>query len=259
MLANMLDDLWRKAVFFVGKIRRLNRFPWVTWSVDQREINYQEIMEMVASIQFGDIGLHREAGYLENLAISGFMIHAWIHTEDGYQGKIVEAISDGVLHRNYLYALYSDYTIILRPKNVTEEEKKGACKKAKQIVGTKYDTNFKFDIEEEIKYWSGMDENEARQHLIEGERWVKKYEPAFTCTEVAAYSWWHKREQLGLFRTKRMGKSVILADTFLNRGWDIAWMSNSVTPEVAKKLGVPEEGLLMIERYRQEHPVKPEK
>lgn len=254
MIANLIDSLWRKAVFFVGKIRRLNSFPWVTWSVEQHEINYQEIMEMVDKLQYGDVGLHREAGYLDNIAISGFMIHAWIHTEDGYQGKIVEAVSAGVLHRSYLYALYSDFTIIIRAKDVTEDERKGACKKAKQIVGSKYDPNFKFDIEKEIEYWSGKDEEEARNHLLEGEEWLKKFEPAFTCTEVAAYSWWHKREQLRLFRTKRMGKSVILADTFLNHGWEILWMSNSVTSAAAKELGVTEEGLLMIDEYRKLHP-----
>ncbi len=249
MIREFFHDLWVKAVFFVGKIRRLDKFPWVTWAVVTREIDYEEIMEMVDQLEYGDVGLHREAGYLENLAISGFMIHAWIHTEDGYTGKIVEAVSEGVLHRNYLYALYSDFTIILSPKNVTEEERKGACKKAKQIVGSKYDPDFKFDIEEEIKYWSGQNEEEARAHLKEGARWLKKYEPAFTCTEVAAYSWWHKREDLRLFRTKRLGKSVILADTFINHGWEIKWMSRSVTPETAKALGVPEEGLLMIEEY----------
>ncbi len=257
MFSDYIDNLWRRAVFFVGKIRRLNRFPWVTWAVEQHEVDFQEIMEMVDKIQYGDVGLHRDAGYLSNVAISGFMIHAWIHTEDGYVGKIVEAVSAGVLHRSYLYPMHSDYTIILRPKGVCENERKGACKKAKQIVGSKYDVNFKFDIEEEIKYWSGKDEVEARNHLLEGEKLVKEYEPAFTCTEVAAYSWWHRREQLRLFRTKRSGKSVILADTFLNDGWEIVWMSNSVTPESAKELGVPEEGLLMIERYRKAHPVKP--
>lgn len=254
-LFNFFNDCWRKTVFFFGKIRRLNKFPWVTWAVEQRAVDYQEIMEMVDKIQFGDVGLHRDAGYFSNVAISGFMIHAWIHTEDGYTGKIVEAVSEGVLHRSYLYPVYSDYTIILRPRNVNEEERKGACKKAKQIVGSVYDVDFKFDIEEEIKYWTGKDEDEARNHLLEGQTWVREYEPSFTCTEVAAYSWWHRREQLRLYRTKRMGKSVILADTFLNNGWEIVWMSNSVTVDAAKKLGVPEEGLLMIEKYRQQHPV----
>jgi hypothetical protein len=84
---------------------------------------------------------------------------------------------------------------------------------------------------------------------------LQNYEPAFTCTEVAAYSWWHKREDLRLYRTKRLGKSVILADTFLNNGWEIVWMSKSVTPETAEKYGVTEEGWLMIEKYRKQHPV----
>lgn len=250
-----LEDIWRKAVFFVGKIRRLDRFPWVTWAVEQHAVDFQEIMEMAKTIQYGDVGLHRDAGFLSNVVISGFMIHAWIHTEDGFTGKIVEAISAGVKHRSFLYPMHSDYTIILRPRDVNDEERKGACKKAKQIVGSKYDPDFKFDIEEEIKYWKGKNEEEARDHLLQGEKYVREFEPAFTCTEVAAYSWWHRREQLRLFRTKHRGKSVILADSFLNSAWEIVWMSNSVTPSIARELGLPEEGLLLVEKYRNEHPV----
>jgi hypothetical protein len=132
MSGSFFSNLWRRAVFFVGKIRRLDRFPWITWAEIEHRISFDEIMEMADKLQYGDVGLHRHADYLQNIAISGFMIHAWVHTEDGFTGKIVEAVSQGVLHRNYLYALYSDFTIILRPKNVSESERKGACLKAKQ-------------------------------------------------------------------------------------------------------------------------------
>ncbi len=257
MFSSFLSNLWRRAVFFFGKIRSLDRFPWVTWAEIDYTISYDEIMDMVERIQYGDVGLHRNAHYLQNIAISGFMIHAWIHTEDGWRGKIVEAVSQGVLHRNYLYALHSDYTIVLRPKNVSDNERKGACLKAKQIVGSKYDPFFKFDIEKEIEYWSGRDKEDAVAHLKAGEEFIRQYEPAFTCTEVAAYSWWHRREDLRLYRTERLGKSVILADTFLNNGWEIVWMSRSVTPETAAQLGLGEDGRLMIEKYLKEKPSNP--
>lgn len=251
MIRRFVDSLWRRLVFFFGKIRSLNHFPWVTWAEIDYSISYDEIMNITDKIQFGDVGLHRHDHYLQNIAISGFMIHAWIHTEDGFTGKIVEAVSEGVLHRNYLYGMHSDFTVILRPKNVTENERKGACLKAKQIVGSKYDPDFKFDIEKEIEYWSGKDKEDAVAHLREGQEYMQHFEPAFTCTEVAAYSWWHRREDLRLYRTERLGKTVILADTFLNNSWEIVWMSNSVTPEVAKDLGLGEEGVLMIKKYRE--------
>ena len=238
--------------FFVGKIRRLSAFPWVTWAVDECKLTYGEVMEPIPEIEIGDIGLHRQAGYLENIAITGFMIHAWVHTEPGYNGKIVEAISEGVLHRNYLYAMYTDYVMILTPRDVTEKDREYACKKAREIVGCKYDADFKFDIEKELEYFEGKDIEKARRHLEHGQKNLQKYDPEFACTEVASFAWWHKREQLRLFRTEKRGHTVILADTFLNHGWKIKWMSSTVTVESAKKLGASEEAILMIEEYLKE-------
>jgi len=254
MMLELCHDLWRKAVFLVGKIRKLDAFPWITWANEEHQVGYDEITEALPLIQYGDIGLHRYAGYLDNVAISGFMIHAWVHTEDGFQGKIVEAVSEGVLHRSPFYGMYADYTMILRPRNVTEKDRKGACKKAKQIVRAKYDVDFEFDIERELKYYQGQNRDAARGHLKKGSRWMKKYEPAFTCTEVAAYAWWHKRDDLGIHRTKHWGKSVVLGDTFVNPGWDIVWASRAVTPETARALGMPAQGVEMIAEYRKQHP-----
>lgn len=258
-LIEQYQELWRKSVFLVGKIRRLPVFPWVTWAVEDHSISYDEISEALPLIQFGDVGLHRYSGYLANLAISGFMIHAWVHTEQGMDGKIVEAVSEGVLHRSPFYGMYADYTIILRPKEVTELERKGACKKAKQIIGSAYDVNFKFDIGKELAYFrrrQGGNEELAKRHLEKGQPWIQKYHPAFTCTEVAAYSWWHRREALGIKRTKLRGKSVILGDTFLNPGWNIVWASKTVTADSAKALGLSGAGLDLIADYRRQHPVK---
>lgn len=69
--------------------------------------------------------------------------------------------------------MHSDHTITLRPKGVSENERKGACKKAKQIVGSKYDVNFN-DIEEGNVTVVSKDEVEARIHLPEGEKLVKE-------------------------------------------------------------------------------------
>ena len=70
---------------------------------------------------------------------------------------VVEAVSEGVIHRSAIYPLYSDYAIILRPRKVDYKSRRGACKKAKGIVGTRYDHNFQFDIEEELKHYKGDD------------------------------------------------------------------------------------------------------
>ena len=244
------EELWRKLVFFIGDIRRLHSFPWVTWAVHQHEMSYDEVLEVLPLIAYGDVGIHRDAGYLSNVAIPGFMKHGWIHITDGVsQPSIVEAISEGVLKRNAIYPVFSDFTIILSPKNVTEEERKGACKKAKRVVGERYDVNFKFDIEAELHYYQGDDTVSASQDLAEGQTFLRTFDHAFSCTELVSYAWWHKRESLRLYRKKSRGKSVILADDFLNGGWEIKWMSRSVTVEIAKKYGLHEEGLTMIQNY----------
>jgi hypothetical protein len=217
-------------------------------------VKFDEIVKALPLIRYGDIGVHRDSGYLSNLAIPGFMKHAWIHTDDGISDpKIVEAISEGVVKRSAIYPLYSDYSVILAPRDereITEELRKGACLKANQIVGVRYDHNFEFDIEQELKFYGGQDAEQGRQHLAAGNEMLSHYDHGFSCTEVVSYSWWHRREDLKIYRTRSRGKSVILADSFLNRSWKIRWASESVTVDAARKLGLGEEGLSLIEDYR---------
>lgn len=247
---SFFEDVWRKLIFFTGDIRRLHSFPYVTWSIHHHEVSYDEILEVLPLITYGDVGIHRDWGYLSNVAIPGFMKHGWIHVVDGVETpEIVEAISEGVVKRNSIYPVFSDYTIILSPKNVTVEERKGACKKAEGIEGEKYDIHFKFDIEEELGFYTGRDKDGAKKDLNDSQRYMRKYDHAFSCTEVVSYAWWHKREDLRLYRKVRRGKSVITADDFMNRGWEIKWLSKSVTLDAAKKYGLHEEGLSMIEEY----------
>ncbi|MFZ2960046.1 MAG: hypothetical protein WA705_24460 [Candidatus Ozemobacteraceae bacterium] len=252
-----LQNFWRNLVFLVGDIHSSDGFPWFTWAKNEVLTRREEIQEALPLIRFGDVGLHRLAGYASNEFIPGFMIHAWVHTDDGLPGKIVEAVSEGVLYQSPIYPMQADYTIILRPTGVSVLERKGACLKAKRIVGQEYDVKFKFDIEHELKYFHEGDKQEATKNLLACQHQLQSYHPAFTCTEVAAYAWWHKEGHLGIERVKtRWGGDVILADTFLNPAWKIVWMSNSVTPEAAASLGMHGPGLKMIEQYRNNHPVK---
>jgi hypothetical protein len=247
----MFNDIYRKAVFFAGDIRRIHHFPWVTWDVHQHEVRMEEILEALPLIKYGDIGVHRDAGYLSNIAIPGFMKHAWIHTDDGTKKPmIVEAISEGVVHRSAVYPMYSDYTIILRPKGVDYKARRGACKKAKSIVGTRYDHDFKFDVEAELKHYKGDDTEQATQELGSALKYMQKFDHGFSCTEAVSYAWWHRREQLRIYREKSRGKEVILADSFINGGLDIVWASKSVTVDVAVKMGLHEEGVEMIRKFR---------
>jgi len=249
-LSSITDDIWRNLVFFTGDIRQMHRFPWVSWAKHHHSVEYDEILPVLSKIRYGDIGLHRDWGYLSNIAIPGFMKHAWIHTVDGItRPQIIEAVSEGVIKRSAVYPMFSDYTMILRPRDATEEERKGACNKVNRVVGTGYDVDFKFDIEEELHYYQGVDSSGASTDLVASQKYLRRYDHGFSCTELCSYAWWHKREQLRLYRTKRRGKMVILADDFINHDWEIVWLSNSITVDIAKKLGLHEEGLSMIENY----------
>ena len=242
--------MWREVVFFVGDIRRINSFPWVTWATREHKVQYDEVLEALSIVQYGDIGLHKDDGYLSNVAIPGFMKHSWIHVQDGVERpEIIEAISEGVVKRSPIYPIYSDFTILLGPKGVTDNERKGACIKAKSIVGEQYDVNFEFDIEQELEHYKGRQKNEAEQDLVEAQELIREFDHGFSCTEVVSYAWWHKREELSIYRKERMGKHIIIADDFLNQNWRIKWMSRSVTPELARKNGLHEEGVAMIEEF----------
>lgn len=259
-----ISRLKKKVVFWAGDTHLLHKFPWLSWSIHRYNVDLGEISECMSEIRHGDIGLHRDWGYMSNLFIPGFMKHGWIHVEDNEKQNpmIVEAISEGVVCRSSYYPMYSDYTIILSPKNVTEAERRGACKKAKSIVGVEYDYDFKFNIEHELDHYSGENKVEAKEDLkIANKALTTGYDTKFSCTEVCAYSWWHMREQLGIKRKPYkplIGRTmpIITADDFIHESWEIKWMSSSITADSAKKLKLHDEGIEMIANFRAKHPIK---
>ena len=246
-----LKKFYAKLTYLVGDTHVTSRFPWVSWSHKRHLVDYDELLEALPLVQFGDVGLHRDAGYLSNAFIPGFMKHAWIHVQDDPQRpQVVEAVSEGVLLRNAIVPLFSDYSMILSPLNVSDAERKGACLKARRVVGVDYDPFFDFNIEDELKFYTGKDTAAAQADAKSRERNVYSY--SFSCTEVVSYAWWHKREELRIFRKRHMGKDIILADDFINGDWKIKWLSQSVTVDAAHRLGLQEEGVEMIRAYWRE-------
>ena len=247
-ILNRLHRAWRRIVFFVGDIHLMHTFPYITWDNSGPQMDYKEAMDALRHIRAGDIGLHRDWGYLSNVAIPGFMKHAWIHINEPQTNgihdisnmNIVEAVSEGVLKRSALHPLISEYVIILRPKGMNEIDIKHAVSKAEKIVGCNYDADFKFDIEQELEHF-----NETNLKNLAAE-----WDGGFSCTEAVSFAWWHKHEELGLYRVHTRGKDVILADNMLNRNFEIIWMSKTITPEIAASYGMPEEGVQIIKDYR---------
>lgn len=255
-IKKLTHNIWRKLVFWVGDIRGINCFPWVTWACNKHLIDFPEILVALEKVQAGDIGLHRDKLYLSNIPIPGFMKHGWVFTDSPLSCSnkkenkiksikncnIVEAVSEGVLKRSAIYPLLSDYAIILRPKNVSLTDTVRAVVKANKIVGCKYDADFDFDIEEELEHFDHHDKCGIEENLC-------KWDGGFSCTEVCLFAYFHIKDKLKLERKERRGKMVIIGDDFINSSFEIVWLSKSVTPEVATKLGLHKEGVEMIREY----------
>jgi hypothetical protein len=174
---------------------------------------------------------------LSNFGIPGAFKHAWIWTGDN---RIVEACQEGVMHRDEFHPIVCDYSILLRPKGMSEDDVKIAVQRAKSIVGCEYDANFNFDLLEADKVIG----QQYTRNISAGE-----YHPAFSCTETVAFSWLHKRKELGVFRTTYAGREAIIADDYLRMNCEIVWVSPSVTMEWATMEGLHEEGRFKLQEY----------
>lgn len=224
-------------VFWLGDIRRLDAFPWVTWASHDHKIDLSDARKAMAASRPGDIGIHRDSGYLSNLGIPGAFKHAWVCVE---HGMCVEAMSEGVLKRDQLYPLVSDYAIILRPLRVGARATKQAINRANSLVGCEYDANFSFDFEK--------DDAEYKKHSINLSS--GGFHGAFSCTEVAAWSWHHCKNKLGIFRSIHAGREAVIADDFLRMNFGIIWMAPSVTVEWATQQGLHEAGRQKIADFQ---------
>jgi hypothetical protein len=258
----LLHDIWTKLVFAVGDLRGKKRCPWFLFDDGEPAIPYEEAYEAMALVQPGDIGLHREYLCASNLAIPGYMKHAWIHLnaeDDCTRNEIVEAVSEGVLRRSAQYPIMAKHTIILRPR-VSEHDKRKAILKAKKIVGAKYDVDFRFDIEDELHEYNERNGFPWNTTNTQGGASLKAIQKnmtsgytGFTCTEAVCFAYWHVRHRLSLNKTYARGKLVVLADQMINPSFDIVWCSKAVNWVDALNYGVSTEGVEMIRKFKKGH------
>lgn len=227
-------------IFWLGDIRRIHGFPWVTWSKTEHQLSHKQIRQGANVCRPGDVCLHRDSGYLSNFGIPGAFKHAWIIIDNE---DCVEAVSEGVIRRDCMAPLITDYAVILRPIGTNKAEVDRAVQRAKAIVGCDYDANFHFNLEQ------------ADANIVVQERsFVRNldaggFHAAFACTEVAGFSWFHCRDKLRIFRSKYAGREAIIADDFLRMNFGIVWLSPSVTVEWAEKAGMSEEGRKKIQDF----------
>lgn len=224
-------------IFFAGDIRREHCPFGFAWGKYEHLIDYTEMEEACKLARFGYIGLHRNRGDLSNVAISGFMKHAWLWTED--QWEIVEAVSEGVVRRHAFHALNTDYAVILKP-SVSIDALYEALRRSRLMVGCPYDDQFQFDLE--IIDDLFRDKETALDNM-------RRYGLGVSCSEMVALCYVGHRRELGLYRTKAGSRQVILPDSFLSTHFKVVWASRETTPEVAQSLGLHEEGINMLTEY----------
>jgi len=191
---------FRRFIFWLGSVRRLQEFPWVTWDNYNPVVSQDEIDQMVSLLQPGDVGVHKNVGFLSNLFIPGEFKHVWIHVENE---QIIEATASGVNQKSARVPLTTDQLVILRPK-VSDEVKQAAVARAKNIVGFKYDVAFDFDLQTEFEH-------------------LDKYHQAFSCIETVAYAYYPQFKELGFEWSTHLGKQVLYPGTVVNPAWDVVW------------------------------------
>lgn len=223
-------------IFKLGDIRYIGWPGLVTWASREHELSARDMRDADAHCLPGDIGLHRDNGYLSNLGIPGAFKHAWFITTNN---ECIEAVSEGVLKRDRLEPLISDYVVILRARGVNEFDKAEALRRAHTIVGSEYDANFSFNFEE-------IEERAFSSNLHGG-----GFHGAFSCTEVVGFSWYHKKNDLRIFRTVHAGREAIIADDYLTMNFDVVYASPSVTPEWARAMGLGEAARSKLAEYWQ--------
>ena len=268
-----LHRAWRRIAFWAGDVHIIHynffgviNMPWPAWGKHTPRVSPETLLEKLKLVEAGDVflGTHEDAS-ISNLGIPGVWKHAGVvcHGPDCVNSnhrricdvsviRIVEAVSEGVVERHPEHTR-CDRMIYLRPKGVSEADVDRFKTIIHKLVGAKYDASFKFNMEEELKWLKDTtpDVDKAVKDEAELKRAVQnhrgEYDMAFSCTETVATAWWHKRHDLRLYRKKSRGRMVIVADQFVNHGWDIIW--TNIKPDEGKKMGLHEEGVSMLEDY----------
>jgi hypothetical protein len=256
----VLAKLSRLVIFAFGGLRAQPSFPWFSFGTHPHGIPIDEVMTALSRAQYGDVGLHRDRGFFSNLTIPGAMKHAWIHTHDindavGRNGGLItEATAAGVLSKHALIPYLSDYAILLRPRGLTEQQRRGACIRAQQIQGADYDVNFEFDLEDQAKFYENPENLQAA--AVEGKThaaMLRRWDRSFSCSEAVAYCYWHVRETLRIYRRPVMGRQAILPQDYLGFEFDIVWANTALTVDVARCMGFNEQALVKLDAYHKGH------
>lgn len=248
---------FRWVVFKVGDTKWLGvrHFPFVaTWAVEEHDIDLNEVIrDALPRLQPGDVCLHRDRGFLSNLAIGGAMVHAALYVGDG---QVVEAISEGVVRRHAAHILHSDRAMIVRPRFESAEARDRAVADAiawaERIVGFPYDPLFRFGCKPQRDLITARGPERAVRRQVR-----------FCCTKVPFFCYLDHVEALGLKRRRNAtplhtvlswfglhpGRAVVDADMYVHANFDLVWASRRMTVDWARRKGAKGEYLKKLEDY----------
>ncbi len=248
---------FRWLVFRIGKTRWLGwkHFPFVvTWAAESRSIDLNEVLlEALPRAQAGDVLLHRDRGFLGNVAIGGAMVHAGLYVGGD---QVVEAVAEGVLRRHAAHILFSDYAMIVRPVFDAPAARELAIREAlgwaERIVGFPYDPLFRFGCR-----------RQRELILHEGRERAVQRKVRFCCTKVPYFCYFDRIEELGLKRRRATtwlhralswvglhpGRTVVDADMYVHGRFELVWASRKTTPEWARRRRSRPEYVRKLEEY----------
>ncbi|MCY2952905.1 MAG: YiiX/YebB-like N1pC/P60 family cysteine hydrolase, partial [Planctomycetota bacterium] len=187
--AGVAEPKWKQ---IVARVKKDTYEPWYatqslvsTWIGDTRLVRWEplirieQIKQMEAKLQAGDILLERRNWFLSNAFLPGFWPHSalyvgrveeleklglvkkvngkWVgegemgkhlaeylkKAADGEEHTVIEAISDGVVFNSLTESMHADYVAVLRPR-VSEGQRAKAIAEAFGHVGKPYDFEFDF-------------------------------------------------------------------------------------------------------------------
>lgn len=177
---------------------------WITINAKGYALRGEHYREIRKVIQPGDILIRRFERYVDKWYIPGWWNHGGVYV-GGRKEQVVHAIAEGVVIEDFLNFMRTDHLIILRPP---EDMLKEGLKRAREIVGRKYD--FFLDFEDHER---------------------------FSCTELPDYCY------PGIITPKRrFGRISVVADDIVNSGLEVVWDSRVAKDSTTVKLGRAKSG-----------------
>lgn len=167
-------------------------------------------------IQKGDILLRRYDHFLDRRFIPGDLNHGGIYVGKDESGvpSVIHSMSGGVFKESIFDFMRTDHLVILRPRNVNQEDQQRAVDLAYDYVGSPYDFDFSYGDTIRIycteligRCWSGASKKfkfrfshtglwpilKRRKALVADDVFCSDLDIVFMTASVKEFSVWMKR------------------------------------------------------------------